>query len=72
MLVRSCLVNAAIRRGGTARAPRVGTRMEDRERSKRTVVVWMLTLLSLGVDMLGSGRWSDLELSSMSGFRERS
>lgn len=74
MLVMSVFVYAAIRSGGTALAPSSGTRIEERDRRRRTVVVWMLTLLSLvlaalEVGMLGSGRWRDLADSSISGLR---
>ena len=67
----SCLVKAAILRGGTARAARGGKRTEESERRRRTVVVWMLTLLSVVEGAFGSGRWRDLEESSMSGLRDK-
>lgn len=71
-----CFVNAAMRSGGTARAASAGVRMDDSERRRRTVVVWMLILLFAvvrgGADgLFGSGRWSDLALSSISGFRDK-
>ena len=69
-------MKAAIRRGGTARAARGGMRTEDNERSSRTVVVWIFTLLfvvviDVGEGWLGSGRWRDLALSSISGLSDR-
>ena len=59
--VKSCLEKAAIRKGGTARAPKAGKRIDWRDFRRRTVVVWMLTLLVAVVmvcafGLLGSGR----------------
>ena len=70
--MRRACVKAASRNGGVELDEVGGSRMAVRERRRRTVVVWRLIFgFALeGEGEEGSGRCSDLEFSSMSGFRE--